>query len=67
LGSQEAGVATEELPLCLASPAIVRNKEKKGKKRHRSAEIRGRVQLFFDLPLCCRQSRSKNRGITESM
>lgn len=66
LGLEEAVVGTAELPPCLPSPAIVRNKKKKGKKRHRSAEIRGRAQLFFDLLLCCRQRRSKKRGITES-
>lgn len=66
LGLEEAGVGTAELPPCLTSPAIIRNKKKKGKRRRRSAEIRGRAQLFFDLLLCCRQRRSKKRGITES-
>lgn len=66
LGLEEAADGTVKLPPCLTSPAIVRNKKKKGKKRHGSAEIRGRAQLFFDLLLCCRQRRSKKRGITES-
>lgn len=66
LGLEEAAVGAAELPPCLPSPEIARNRKKKGKKRHRSAEIRGRAQLFFDLLLCCSQRRSKKRGITES-
>lgn len=57
----------ERSSLCVLLPLQLSEiKRKKGKKRHRTAEIRGRAQLLFDLPLCCRQRRSKKRGITES-